>query len=289
MGRVFDPSNHRSPKEGETIDLSSRKKGPIYIGAFPDPSLKATTDTGLFGFFNVVPTFRALTRPGKFPFLLNVRPNSAQYVEFGRGGKRNLSGRLIDPFNSAIPAAQIGVVGNPQLQVLTDKSGAFTIPDLDLPPGTVTLEVKSESYPLTWYTLPWNTRERESTRSLFIMEKELIQESAAWGAKLKLDDDKGSIVGGADASFFRKGPGCISVVLQDGEGKPLEPSVGPFPLAATGPQQSGPLCLTPRSPGFAYFNLPAGEYVLKWIAAGGETLRSHIVYVGVGRVSVAVD
>ena len=96
MGRVFDPLS-RSRKRMRLSTLP-RKKGPIYIGALPDPSLQATTDTGLFGFFNVVPTFRALSRPGKFPFLLNVRPNSAEYIEFGRGGKKNLSGRLIRSF-----------------------------------------------------------------------------------------------------------------------------------------------------------------------------------------------
>lgn len=288
MGRVFDPSS-RAPKKDEMVGLTARKKGALYIGALPDPSLLATADTGLFAFFNVVPTFRSLLRPEKFPFLLNARPNSAEYIEFGRGGKKNFSARLIDPFNSAIPAAKIRVVGNPKLQVLTDKAGSFKIPDLDLPPGTVTLEVESENYPLTWYTLPWNTRERESTRSLFIMEKELIQESAASGAKLNLDRDKGSIIGGADAAFFQKGQGCVSVVLQSGDGKPVDPKAGPFPLAATGADPTRRLCLTPRSPGFAYFNLPSGEYILKWVGAGGEALRSHLVYVGVDRVSVAVD
>jgi hypothetical protein len=162
-------------------------------------------------------------------------------------------------------------------------------PHLDLPTGTVTLEVESDGYPTMWHTLPWSVKERQNSRELFMMEKELLTESANRVAKMKIRSDAGSLVGGAQASFFKSGARCVYVQLLDGMGKAVSAKHGPFALAGPASEKTEALCLTQRSPGFSFFNLPAGEYLLKWIDEHGTTFRSHVVYVGMGRISVAVN
>jgi hypothetical protein len=47
--------------------------------------------------------------------------------------------------------------------------------------------------------------------------------------------------------------------------------------------------LTAADPGFSFFNLPPGEYLLKMTDETGKTFRAHVVRVGVERVSVLVN
>ncbi len=291
MGRVFD-STSRAPLKDERVSLSFRKGRALYFDALPDPWLQSTTESGLFGFFNVAPSFRSLVRQsGKPAFLLNVKPGSAQYVELGRGGKKALQGRLIDPFSTdhTMPIAKVRLVGAPASEVLTDPDGKFSIPELDYPPGVLTLEIESEGYPVTWHSLPWNTREPEAVRSLFMVQKDLVTESATRVARITMRRDRGSVVGGAEASFFGKGTSCVLVAIEDANGARIDETNGPFPLVGDAQAKGSPLCLTRQKPGFAFFNMAPGEYILKWQTRQGVTFRSRVVHVGTDRVSVIVN
>jgi hypothetical protein len=293
MGRVFDPGT-RTPKADETVHLAFRKKAIYFgLGGFPAPELSATSDNGLFAFFNVTPSFRSLLHNEQPALLAQVRPGTADFVDLGRGGKRSLSGQIVDPFSGAMPPATVKIVGESRTRIDTDEKGEFKIPEVDLPPGVLTLEVAAEGYPTTWHTLPWNTRERDRKRSLFMVEKDLVKEGAASVARLKLDRSRGSVIGGADASFFSHGETCVHVVLEDGNGNRLPQGAGPYPLKVgerTPTYRADvPLCLSRQAPGFAYYNLPPGQYLLKWVNAKGRAFRSHVFFVGVNRVSVIVD
>src|SRR5262249_34843396 len=161
------------------VSLSFRKGKALYFGALPDTSLSRTTDTGLFGFLNIVPSFRSLLREnGKPAFLENLRPGTANYVELGRGGQKSFLGQLKDPFNGRVPEAKVRLVGDEASSVDTDENGNFQIDNIDFPPGALTIEVEAPNYPITWATFPWSTREREVSHSLFMMEKEIIGAAA---------------------------------------------------------------------------------------------------------------
>jgi hypothetical protein len=286
FGRIFD-TDTRSPKKSEQVWLSFRKGHALYFDALPSTNLKETTDTGMFAFFNIEPSFRTLFRDKKPGYLMNVRPSFAQYVEIGRGGKKAFKGRLFDPFANIGIAGKVRFVGGDGQEVIADESGNFEFAEIDLPPGVLTLEIQAEGYPTTWHTVPWNIREPQKRHSLFLLEKDLVAESQSRVARVTHEKGKGLIVGGADPAFFGKKNGCISVSLEDTDNKVVSSEKGPFVL--TGKPKSGGFCLTARRPGFAFYNLPSGEYILKWKNSKGSNLRSHVVRVGTDRVSVVVN
>lgn len=284
FGQVFDPST-RAPLKDQQLFLSHRRGGALYFGALPDPDLKATTELGLFAFLNVAGSFRALYREGKTPMLLNIRPETAHFVELGRGGESDLMGQVLDPFNRMWIQARLRIVGGAN-EIMADGSGYFRFPPMDLPPGIITLEAEAAGYDKTWFTVGWNTREKEVSKSYYMLEKEILHESRKLSGvtqRLKM----GSLVGGVSSSLLKKRKRCVAVQLIDFEGKPVSKELGPFPFS-TSTNKELPMCLTASEPGFSFFNLPPGQYFVKWVDKQGHLLRSHVVYIGEDRVSVVL-
>src|SRR5262249_50477687 len=107
LGRVFDPQK-RTPLAEQKFGMTYRNgKPPLYYGALPDPKLKSTSKSGLFAFFNLLPSFRALNRLESTARsgLINLMPDFGYFVELGRGGMGKLRGRLFDPFQGTSPDA----------------------------------------------------------------------------------------------------------------------------------------------------------------------------------------
>jgi len=288
VGRVLDCIT-RTPKAGETVNLSFRKGPALYIDSLPDPGMVATATTGLFGFFNIQPSFRLLSRVGELiPMLMNIKPDHAQYAESCRAGEHNFHGRIYDLMNGVHPPMKVRMVGQERSEVYTNASGDFTISGIDLPRGTVTLEITGEGYPAMWYTVAWDPAEREDLHHLFVLDSELVKDSAMDVARLKaLEPGTGSIIGGAEASLFEHHTGCFNVELEDPKEQKVISEHGPFPWGK--PMDGNQLCLTSQNPRFAFYNLPPGEYVLKWIDSNQEESRAHTFYVGMDKVSMVIN
>ena len=210
LGRVFDPDT-RSPKEGEEFSLSFRKGRALYFGALPDTSLSSTTDTGLFGFLNIVPSFRSLLREnGRPAFLANFHPNTASYIELGRGGQKSFWGQLTIPSAAGYRPRRYAWSGMRDWS-LTDENGIFRIDNIDFPPGALTIEVEAPNYPLTWATFPWSTRERETKHALFMMEKDIIGAAADSVARITRAPIWARLLGErSPLSSTRARPACMS-------------------------------------------------------------------------------
>jgi hypothetical protein len=307
LGRVFDPKSS-TPLAGEVLDISPKTKRTrrVFIGALPDLKAEATLASGLYGFFNVPAAYDWISRPNKHSMLVHVEPKMAYFVEFGRGGKKGLFGKLQDPFSAFTPQSRIQLVGDALNPVYSDAQGKFRISDIDLPPGLLTLEmIAGRDYAATWYSVPWSTRETATPHHFPMVEEELltaIAKDAHVSRKQELGtimmiDDPNAATGGLS---FPKGPGCITVDLQTEYGLPVSAEHGPFPLlpAAVSQNGRGPLvspvpgtsCLNQEKPGFAYFNLAPGLYQLRWRdPASKQLLRTHLLHVGMNRVSVVVN
>ncbi|MFM8314283.1 MAG: hypothetical protein ACKOA8_08370, partial [Deltaproteobacteria bacterium] len=282
MGRVYDVKT-RSPLAGESLTLSHRRGNAVYFGALPDLTANATLSTGLFAFYNIEPSIRALGRSSeKYPLIFNVAPGYGYYLELGRGGSRNLLGRLIDPFAGKDVYGSIQVVGSYQESQPTSEVGKFKIDNLDLPPGVITLEAFAEGYPRTWYTLPWTTREAEKEKTLYMIERDLIKESAARVARVKHEKNTGVILGGANATLFKRGRQRIQLKLLDSRGVNVAEDHGPFSLSHIS-KTKGPFVLSSADPGFTFYNLQPGEYILNMMDESGRVFRTHVVRVGVER------
>lgn len=287
MGRVYDPKT-RAPLKDEQLFLSFRRGPATYFDALPNLSLKATTSTGLFGFYNIEPSFRTLQRSsGKHSELVSTLPGYGYYVELGRGGAKQVLGKLLDPFLNQGVAAKVSLLGDENNAIAAAEDGTFAIPAVDLPPGVLTLEISAENYPPVWQTIPWNTREAERSRTLFMLEKEMLTESRKVN-RVALENGRGTIVGGAEASFFDKGRKCVGVQLLDSNGVQTSREFGPFPIAGARNAAKG-FCLSQKAPGFAFFNVPSGEYLIKWLDEKHNTFRTHVIRVGVNRTSVLVN
>ena len=288
MGRVYNLKT-KAPLAGETLSLSHRKGQAVYFGALPDLNLKATVDTGLFGFYNIESSMRSVARDAeKHSLLLSMDPNHGYFIELGRGGVKNFSGRLTDPFAGHDVLGTVQLVGDSFQPLETLENGKFKIENLDLPPGIITVEAVAEGYPRTWYTVPWNTREPEKERSLYMIERDLLRESAQRVARVGHDKNTGVIIGGAHTSLFKKGRRKIQITLLKINGNVMPAEHGPFSLSQI-PKNKAAFLLTAKNPGFAFFNVPPGEYLLKMAGDSGDTFRSHVVRVGVERVSVVVN
>lgn len=288
MGRLFDPAS-RAPKADQEVVLSGRNGRALYFGALPDRSLRQTTATGLFGFFNVEPAFRSVGKPyGAASELINIKPGSAYYIEMGRGGTKTVRGTLVDPYRQQRLSGLVRVVGSPT-QVETNEQGEFEIDAIELSPGIITLEVEAQGYPISWHTLSWSARESKKNHFLYLAESELLHEVRASVAKVSERPHSGVILGGAESRFFENSKSCVYVSLTDSEGLPVSPEQGPFPLHRGEFNPQKPLCLAKQSPGFSYFNLKPGQYILKWKNRKGEVLRSHVTRVGADRTSILIN
>lgn len=288
MGRVYEPQT-RTPKVGETFMLSHRKGSAVYFGALPDLNASATLDTGLFGFYNIEPSFRAIGRASnRPPLLLNMEPGYGYFLEFGRGGEKKFKGRLVDPFTNQKVFGSVQFVGSYLTPSVTSETGKFQISEVDLPAGLVTIEVNAEGYPRTWFTVPWSTREAEKERTFYLMERDLLKESASRIARIRHEKNTGVIAGGLHASVFDNERPSLRLELVHTDGSPVSEAHGPFSLSQV-TQKISEFKLTPKNPGFAFFNLAPGEYLLKMVAPNGKVFRTHVVRVGVERVSIVVN
>jgi hypothetical protein len=285
IGRVF--GDDRAPEKDVEVSLSARRGKALYIDALPNIFANSTSATGLFGFFNVVPSFRSITTSvAQHSILLGVKPDSAQYVELGRGGKRNLVGQLMDPFEGQIPIAKVSLVGDSEKEIYTDEKGNFSIPNINFPPGVLSLDVEAESYPKIRYTIPWNTREPEKTRKFYMVQSDLIKESIT--AHQSISRDKAIVVGGAEPNMFANGDRCILVTAKYTDGNALPPEKGPFPLVPLDRPSNGPLCLTKDKPGFVFSGVDPGGLIV--LLEGTDNSPRKISYLnnGVNTTSILV-
>jgi hypothetical protein len=288
MGRVFETAKRR-PEAGQKVRLQNRQGPALYFGALPDLTLEATSRNGLFGFFNVAPSFRSIAREKRdaIPYLMHLRPNTGTYVELGRSGAKALVGRLYDPFAKKPVVGQVRLVGSETIRTESGEDGTFRFDGLEFPPGIVTLEVDADGYPMTWINVSWSPREPEKLRTFFLVDDDTVSRAMHDFTKLTPKPDRGSLVGGAESELFKKTQGCLSVSLESLEHGAAKVAQGPHPLL---PSQAGsPLCVSARSPGFAFHDLPPGEWNLRWTDAQGQTLRTRVVRVGQGRVTVVVN
>lgn len=288
MGRAYDVES-RSPLAGEKISLSYRKGPTVYFGALPDLNHDSTLETGLFGFFNIESSIRSIGRgESKHSLLVDFQPGYGYFIEFGRGGSRDLLGSLIDPFNQQKVQGSIQLVGDLGEPLVTELDGKFKVENIDLPPGVITIEAQAEGYPITWFTVPWSVRESVRARSYYMMERELLKESASRIARVRHEKNTGVIVGGANTSLFNQNRQSFRVELLDKSGKVVPQEHGPYSLSQV-PKGKNPYALTVKDPGFAFFNMSPGEYILKMSDDQGNIFRTHVVRVGVERVSVVVN
>lgn len=302
IGRVFDPVT-RNPLEGERVELldHSDSRG-SFFRFFADGLHKhMTAVTGFFSYFNVASAFRYIERPdsGKRTLRVNVRPASVYYLELGRGGMRSLRGRLVDP-NGSLPVAGalVRLVGDRHFQTTSDSAGQFTIPGIDFQSEMIAVDVAADpkTYRLTRFTIPWNPRQTDSEKVLFMLQRRFIEESLASSQiasvgpnldKLVETSQTGNLISGTSAELFDQNTGCLSVELWSlDHDKKMPPQHGPFPFRGTA---SPNLCLSKDRPGANFLHLPSGEYLLKWKNAHGETVGAQIDHIGMGRDSIAVN
>ncbi|NBT59755.1 hypothetical protein EBT16_13325, partial [bacterium] len=288
VGRVFDPET-RAPQSDQELSLLGRSNPAVYFNALPDTLLRKTTTTGSYAYFNVEPAFRSVGRAGSSAFhLIQTKPDSAYYIESGRGGSRTLHGKLLDPYRQQRVVGIVKIVGS-ATQVETNESGEFEISGIDLPPGVITFEVEAEGYSKTWHTVPWSTREAHPAYTFYLPESDLVEEARSSIAKVVEQPYKGTVLGGAQSKFFGKYRQCVHVTLENSSGEMISSQNGPYPLQGGETDKSKKLCLSSQQPGFAFYNLEPGEYILKWKTARGEILRSHVTRVGSDRTSVLIN
>ena len=288
MGKVFNP-NSRSPVEGEEVLLSGRKGRPLYFGVFPDPTLKSTTETGLFAYLNVEPGFRSVGRARSTAWdLMGTKPNYAYYLETGRGGTGTLKGVIKDPYQNQRVVGLVKIVGSPY-RAETNEKGEFEIPEIDLAPGLITLEVEAKDYPTSWHNLSWSPRDGRKFHTLYLPEGDLIEEARQSVARIGKEAHSGMLFGGAEKRFFQNQKSCVTVSLETGDGTQVSDQHGPYPLSEKEFDGSKPLCLSSQRPGFSFYNLNPGQYLLEWKSQSGTVLRSHVVRVGSDRVTILVN
>jgi len=289
MGRVFAPET-RSPQKDQEVVLSGRKGKALYFGVFPDPSLYHTTETGLYAYLNVEPGYRSVGKANASAWeLIGVKPDHAYYFETGRGGKHDLKGALKDPYLNQRVMGLVKVVGSPY-QVETNDQGEFEIPGIELSPGVITLEVEARGYPVSWHNIAWSARESKKTHTFYLPEAELIEEARQLVAKTNSTPHTGTIFGGAEKSFFGSRRSCVYLTLETAEGRPVREEHGPFPLTRNEAENpNGTFCISKQKPGFSFYNLLPGQYLLKWKSQKGEILRTHVVRVGSDRTTILVN
>jgi hypothetical protein len=288
MGRVFNPET-RAPYADQEITLSGRSHAPVYFNLLPDLNRRQTTSMGSYAYFNVDPAFRSVGKAGSaVTHLIQTKPGSAYYLESGRGGKHTFRGTLVDPYRHQKVVGLVKIVGAPT-QVETDENGEFEIAGIDLPPGVITFEVLAEGYPTSWHTVPWSSRDNRSHHTFYLPDSDLLEEAQASVARVTEIPHRGTLLGGAEASFFANKRRCVFASLEKMDGQSVSPEHGPYPLHQDQQRDSKQLCLSSHRPGFSFFNLEPGEYILKWKSSQGELLRSHVSRVGADRTSILIN
>lgn len=286
MGQAFS-SQSRNPEAYRRISMSFQSSGPVYYQwALPDTNLRETTSSGLFGYFNVAPSFRVLKKDDKVqPHLLNVRGGHAYFIELGRAGNKTLKVKFVDPFRGHAPVAETKLVGAEQSEPV-DNNGLASIKNIQTGPGILTTETIADGYPVTWHTVAWSPLTTKKTLELYMMDEETV-ETLLSIARIGQQKNLGILIGGADREFLSD-KSCISVDLLDLNYQPVDAAKGPYSLTES-PNDREKICLSPSAPGFAYYNLTSGEYLMRWKNSKGKVFRTRVVRVGSNRVSIAVN
>jgi hypothetical protein len=270
---VFDPdSKIARPLSGEHLELENHdpKRG-IYFGLYADPEYPRTTEQGLFSFFNVDPAHRYLLRPenNKPLYRLNVRKNSAYYIEFGKQGKTNLKAKVVDAKEEDELEASVRFVGEKEFKIHTDEEGEFTIPDLDFPKGEAVVEVYSSHYPLTWFNLEVDPRKKidpDNIPTLSLLKSSYLKKIAEKIPGFKRNRHAGILV-------LNNEDKSLHPVLVSKNSKYIDKKYGPFLM---------------KKPyyGFVYFNLPPDPYSIQWTDRRGNIKRFSTADVGMNRLTI---
>ncbi len=279
LGKVYD-SRTLKGLSNERISMLYEKKGPLYYEIFPNPKREVTSYSGLFGFYNIIPSMRAILRDGKTPFLLNAKNGMAYFLEFNRLGRKALKGKIIDPFEGYYPRCNIKFVGENTPFSYTDDDGEFLFEEVDLVTSLITIEVESKGYPLTWFNTAWDIKNvRNEPKYFYLLSERFLRENV----KLEMEGGKGVIIGAIDDIFYNY-KGCILPRLLYSNGENVEKEKGPFFLL----NDNEPLkCLNRQTPSFIFNNLQSGQYILKF--EGNDLLRSKVVNVGINRITIVAN
>ncbi len=300
FAKVYDPVT-RLPQAGVTVGTATGDGTVTYHATLPDPDAQATLKQGLTSILNMTPWFTALVRPGGWlPYLVNVKPNQARYVEFGRSGMHSLHGQVHDLLNGTNPrGADVHLVfQDAKNRVSTDANGEFWIHNIDHPQGTLTVEILLEGYPKFLQTIPWDPSAppTKEPHHFFLIDQELYKDSVLDIARLKsIDTHAGSIMGGAEPSLFAskedhenpEAERCFTVQLESTKSDVPITGHGPYPWGK--PSEGNKFCLNAANPRFGFYNLPPDVYFLKWIDPESHIRRAHTLVVGVDRVSMVIN
>lgn len=299
MGRVFN-SDSRKPQAGEQVQLQFRNGPAVYSNVFPDIRAIATAITGLFSFYNAESAIRWVSRAvfGKWASVIDMRPDSGYFVEFGRGGKKNIRGHLYDTLNGIQPEARLRMIGQRSEDYETDGRGGFVFENVDLQSGIVPIEVESRDHPKMLYSVAFNTEEKEEETKLFLLDQKMLKDSHQELGKIsQLNRETGSVIGGAESSLFERRNSRVKVSLFRARDQVQVPSDhGP---TSWGRPDDNPqdFHLTRSNPRYAYWQLPPGLYVERldevFTDKDGKTrlepLRAHVFFVGKDRVSMVIN
>lgn len=276
FGRVFDARVAGKTIAGERVSMEYRNGPTIYFGSvFPDMGARMTTESGIFAFFNLVPSVRAIYREtvGKMPILMSLRKHSGYLVDLGRGSFKNLRGQLFDTLNNLHPEALVSIHRQKDVaKIETNGTGGFEVRNVDVSNDVVMLKVENEHYPTFLYPIPVDTRANISGLNLFMLDQrrydEVLQDLPGG-----IISGKGHVLGGAEASLFSQSPDCLRIELTDLEGVKVDSSHGPFPWGG-----STSTCFDQNNPRWAFKNL-YGRYTARWVDKKGRTVRSHVFLV----------
>lgn len=311
FGRLFDPETH-APLANGTAEISFRSEPTLYFGsearamdvardpfsiwiakwfgAYIDRALRATDELGLFAMDNLSPSIRLVTRPGKLPQLVEILPDTAQYLEFARGTVKSLHLVVSDLLQKDPPDAKVKVVGLKKGQE-ADALGNVEIDGIDLSTGILSFEAEAEGYPPTRLDVPWNPMQPDRPRKFPLIEKEIIEDAlraAKSRAQVTVDRTRGMLAGLLEESFFPRGIDCVRSELVDMSGNKVDASHGPFPIHLG--SSSSRQCITRDNPEYLYINLPEGRYRQRLVTADGRLLRAHIRYVARdGRLTMSLN
>jgi len=293
MGRIY---KDRKPAKDATLSLSFRKGRALFMEALKNPWLRdilpnvmlpATTRTGLYAFYNIAKSMRSLMHSfGQYPALVNVKPGSAYYVEFGRNPSA-IRMQVRDIISQSYPEMNIKVVGESSPEVTTDEKGIAVFKNVDLPRGTTTVEVSGKEYdPPTWHTIPVGTKQRRKTWELFVFRDKYSELKIDSFSKLPTKPGNGAVIGGIEPGAFAGKKGCVTARLKSLNGVEITEVTGhgPFPWG----ENSSGTCLTKENPRFQFPDLEHGEYAIELLDSTGTVFRSRIFFVGKGRRSIVI-
>jgi hypothetical protein len=263
MGRVLDLQAHL-PREGDKVELRNHDSEKLsYFG--PGSTEPVTRSEGFFSFFQVPKGLHFIDRPasekGNRALALRTRGGFGYYVEFGKMGAHALHG-VVDDFSThrRLDSVEYKLLGdNAVYSAAAD--GKFALPGIEFPSGKLTVEFRRAGYPVTWHTAPFSPLDRQWPRKYSMVSQSDIEAALYQPGRPKWHYSTGMVLGKARGSLFDMAQdSAVEVELRTPSGKKVSSSNGPFPLYGSEPS----LGLTREKPGFAFWNLVPGEYVVLW-------------------------